>query len=156
MSTIRVIVCKYDNQLWFKKVPSDGKYEIPFPFKEDSIGECTYKRYIIPNCDDEYLEFEFNEDEDISFMECSGPSSECCFLTKKSNIAFFVEASNYMNRCIESVYCKGDKVKIFVDDFDSYKRTNIGYFSETGPTNLMTFSFIEVNEFDYLLPYENL
>lgn len=157
MSIVRVLVYIYENEYLFKKVPIDKEYEVPFPFEEVLLEECTFKEYKIPNDEYELLEFEFDEEkENISFMKCNGPSSECCFFIKKSNRDFFIEATYYMNQSLEITKSKDDKIKLFVEDHDNYSETRFEYHDIHGLTDLMTFALLEVKCFSDLLPFETL
>lgn len=85
--------------------------------------------------------YTFQENEEISFMECTGPSSECCFLVKKSSFEFYTKMLSYMNSLIFSIE-NGDRI-----DYEVFKLSNnysyirFSYKNGNDDTDLMKFGF---------------
>lgn len=91
------------------------------------------------------FEFDFDEDEPLSFMECDGPSAECCFIIKKSKIDFIKESSFYMNESINFGSEDGDQIVTTYEEDENCMKTIVTYCYENGePTDLMSFTFIEL------------
>ena len=111
---------------------------------EDEDGNIYHAYSLDGETWEDLLEFDFEDDETVSFMETNGPSSECCTSCKKSNLDFFVEATGYMNISIKTCHEIGDRIIVTNEDYDNYNQTMYQYFDSTGPTDLMTFKLIEV------------
>lgn len=89
-------------------------------------------------------EYEFEESKPVTFMECDGPSSECCFLVKKGNLDFYRETFQYMKDSIDCCADKGDQISVEKIEHNGYKETKFTYCYEDGTqSDLMTFSFLE-------------
>lgn len=112
--------------------------------KVECVG-CTYHTYSLNDESlNNILEFDFDENEPVTFMDASGPASECCFLIKKTNIDFFMDVSSYMRESIKVVREDGDQIIVTDTDCDNYHEVKYEYHGYSGLSDLMSFRFIEV------------
>lgn len=86
--------------------------------------------------------YNFNDNEELSFMECVGPSSECCFLIKKSSFDFYKEMADYMQDCKKTCFDVGDRIVCKIQEFDSYKKITFINVNGELDNDLMQFSLI--------------
>jgi hypothetical protein len=111
-------------------------------FSEES--QCEFYSYEHPDVDSEIYIYEFIG-EWKSFMRCTGPSSECCFIIPKTNIEFFKEMSYYFNQSLKMAEEEGDQIIVTIQDSETYKITKYMYCYYSGiPTDMMTFDLIEL------------
>lgn len=122
----------------FEICDNDGRYEkiIPGYSLPDDIRDNCY----------EIMEFEFESNEPVTFMECNGPSSECCSFEKKTSFEFYHEMAVYMEltyhnsgeiddcissknidneqcKCVRYAYCNGE------EDDSGYGLTTFYFYS---------------------------
>lgn len=86
--------------------------------------------------------YKFNDCEDISFMLCTGPSSECFFLIKKNSFEFYKEMNKYMYEFYLSTYVSNDRLVCKNEDTNDFKCVSFVYMNGDEDMNLMKFSFI--------------
>jgi len=113
------------------------------------IEEQNY--YFIDNDDYEIMEFDFDENEPIEFMKCSGYERESNFIIKKNNHDFLIETFTYMD---EQVYLSNDYLNII----NTLYRKQINHDEklvvfESEPTTT-TFTLIYNIRFENILDYE--
>jgi hypothetical protein len=145
---MKVFVIDGYNCEFFKSlndIESFLEYDINTDLREKVETEgCTHHIYHLEGDREDILEFDFDDEEQVTFMKCEGPSSECCFLIKKSNLDFFIETSDYMIEAIKSIREEGDRMVVINTDCDNYYETKYQYYDCNGPTDLMSFNLIEV------------
>jgi hypothetical protein len=79
--------------------------------------------------------FDMDNDNKISFMQCEGPSSECCFILPKTKDEFFNEAFDYIKLSAKSIIEHNDSIKMTKDNKENYNSYKIEYVN----SDLMTF-----------------
>jgi hypothetical protein len=111
-------------------------------FEETEQEECVFYIYSDVDSDLYIARYDFEEDEDISFMECTGPSSECCFLIKNSSFDFYNEMIYYFNDVKKNTYEKGDSICFENKSTNNYQCLTYVYKHDNQYTDAMSFSFI--------------
>lgn len=105
------------------------------------------------------LEYEFGPNEPIGFMQCQGPSLDCCFIQRKTQAQFWTEAMDYFHTTsvttmdyeeededgYPSYEPNGCNVRMTHSKNDSCSITTLAYHTAAGDeTELTTFSFIQL------------
>jgi len=89
------------------------------------------------------IELPFDAGEPVSYMKCSGPDLECCFVNKKTKAQFWVEALGYMKANIEQMPEEDDSVSIVEESLSNYDRIVVSLVDEDNEeTDMMTFEFV--------------
>lgn len=108
-----------------------------------STEDCyNYKIF----CDEDFQIniYQIDKNEEISFMECEGTSSECSCFIPKTTTQFFEESFDYMKESAISVHKNGDCIKIKSENKPFHKKTSVSYFcNENEETDLMKFTLYD-------------
>lgn len=93
--------------------------------------------------DIDIYEFNFDENEPLSLMKCSCPSSECCFIQKKSRDNFWKESMSYMMDTMNGLRDNDTDISIVIGAEHHYLTKTVSLIYADGTaSDLMTFRFI--------------
>jgi hypothetical protein len=119
------------------KVKVDKKIKI-------NVENCEYFIYECENNENDIYEYDFKQNESISFMQCFGPSSECEFLIKKSKKEFIKEATEFMD--LVEIESEDEEMIITYKNYPEYNEILYGYYTNDELiSDIMCFKFIDIN-----------
>lgn len=113
--------------------------------EEQNIESNRFYLYSTSDKNCTIQEYDFDEDETITFMECNDPDSDFCFLVKKKMLDFLSYTFQYMNEAIEYFDTSINNIVATTEEFDTYYKIKYVYqYGDGKPSDLSTFTFIKV------------
>lgn len=105
-----------------------------------------YYRYLTGN-NNQIFEFDFKDNEPITFMRVDGPSEEYFTFTKQKSLNFFKKCSDYLSNLSTLINEEGDEIVVTSHNYNNYDETIYEYFSGGTSSHFMVFKFIKFKSF---------